>query len=143
LQRRNPKTALAISYAVKAFLLPLTVFYILSGILGCAQFGQRLETLQMLRRLSRNGEMKQQALNQETKNFLRIKNYIDTNKLKRGTSAKVIIKQCGEPVAILIEPEGERWAYKRRNVDWVSGEKIYLFFDIRNTLADWECVNCS
>jgi len=143
LQRRNPKSALAVIYAVKAFLLPLTIFYILSGILGCTQFGKRLETLQMFRSLSRNEEIKQQALNQETKNFLRIKNYIDTNKIKKGTSARVIIKQCGEPVTILAEPGGERWVYKRRDVAWVGGEKIYLFFDINDTLVNWECINCS
>ena len=96
----------------------------------------------MLIQLGRNDKLKQRALNQETKNFKRVKNYIDSNKIKMGISTKSAIKRFGEPVVVLSETEGERWAYKPSDADWIGGEKIYLIFDEESSLSDWECVDC-
>lgn len=134
---------MTIFFKVKAFLLPIIIFYVFSGILGCAPLSRKVETLQMLRRLGHNDKLKQQVLKQETIFFQRLKNYIDTNKIKKGISGKSAIKKFGEPVSVLAGLTGEKWAYKPQDADWINGEKIYLFFNTQSRLIDWECVNCS
>ncbi len=125
----------------KAFLLPIVISCILLGISGCAGLGSKINTLQMLHRLGRDDKLKQRALNRETANFQRLKNYIDSNRIKKGISVKSAIKKFGEPVLSFAEEEGERWVYKAADADWIDGEKIYLFFDKKGGLIGWECVN--
>jgi len=141
--KKNTYTALTGLYTVKAFLLLIFSLVIVLTNSGCAQVGRKVDTLQMLRRLGHNDKLKQQALNQETANFQRLKNYIQTNKIKPGISIRSALGKFGEPVSVLTEPEGQRWAYKSSDADWLGGEKIYLFFDLKNSLVDWECVNCT
>ena len=125
------------------FILLWTFLIVISmGISGCVGTGANVSGLKMLVQLGRDNKLKQRALKQETKNFQSVKKYIDDNKIKKGISAKYAIKKFGEPVLVLSDSEGEKWAYKRSDVDWVGGEKIYLFFDKEGKLLDWECVNC-
>jgi len=127
---------------LKSELFRLSLITILIFTYGCAGLSQKKDTLKMLIQLGRNDKLKQRALNQETKNFKRVKNYIDSNKIKMGISTKSAIKRFGEPVVVLSETEGERWAYKPSDADWIGGEKIYLIFDEESSLSDWECVDC-
>ena len=97
----------------------------------------------MLRSLGHNDKLKQQALRQETVIFQRLKNYIETNRIKKGASGKSVMRKFGEPVSVLTDIDGEKWAYKPRDADWIEGEKIYLFFNAKSYLIDWECANCT
>ena len=119
----------------KLRLLRIFLIIISIGISGCAGLGGKVNTLQMLRKLGQNDKLKQRVLKQETANFQRVKNYIDSNKIKRGISTKFAIKKFGEPVLVFSDPEGEKWIYKRSDVDWIGGEKIYLFFDKQGSLV--------
>lgn len=112
------------------------------SISGCVRLGSNISAIKNLIRLGRNDKLKQQALKQETANFERIKMHIENNKIKSGISAKSVINKFGEPVTVLSESKGEKWAYKHADADWIGGEKIYLFFDKEDSLVNWECVNC-
>ncbi|MGD9015720.1 MAG: hypothetical protein PVI33_06835 [Candidatus Omnitrophota bacterium] len=140
---RNTHTALTGFPAVRAFLLLIISLGIVFADSGCVQVSRKVDTLQMLRRLGHNDKLKQQALNQETANFRRLKSYIQENEIKSGISAGTALKKFGHPVSVLTDREGQSWAYKPSGVDWVGGEKIYLFFDQKGSLVDWECVNCT
>ncbi len=122
-------------------LLKIFLIIISMGISGCIGLGKKIETLQMLHELAQNDKLKQQALEQETANFQKVKDYIDSNKIKRGISVGSAIEEFGEPVLVFSESEGEKWIYKRSNVEWVGGEKIYLFFNKQGILTNWEYVN--
>ena len=109
---------------------------------GCVGLGSNISAIKNMIRLGRNDKLKQQALKQETANFETIKMHIENNKIKSGISAKSAINKFREPILILSETKGEKWAYKPADADWIGGEKIYLFFDQEDSLVDWECVNC-
>lgn len=127
---------------LKSGLLSIFLIIITIGITGCVGPGANTKALPMLIRLGRNDKSKEQAEKQETKNFRRLKNYIEKSKIKKGVSTKSAISKFGQPVALLSESKGERWAYKPSDANWFGGEKIYLFFDKNGNLVDWECVNC-
>ncbi|MFC1658867.1 hypothetical protein ACFL1D_05745 [Candidatus Omnitrophota bacterium] len=118
------------------------VSYFCLNALGCASVSQKAETLRMLRSLGANDKLKQQQLSQETKNFQKIKKYIEERRIKEGVSRNYAIRAFGEPVVILPLSQGEKWAYKPRGADWFAGEKAYLFFDANHRLVSWECADC-
>ena len=121
----------------------LLIIILLVGSLGCAARNANVPALKMLVRLSKDNKLKQKALEQETKNFRSLKNYINSNKIESGISTKYAVKHFGEPVLIFTESNNkERWAYKPHDANWIGGEKIYLYFDEKGSLLNWECVNC-
>ena len=123
-------------------ILRISLLIIPLALSGCAGLASKRDTIKMLIALGRNDKLKQQALNQETKNFKRLKNYINNDKIKKGISAKSATKKFGEPVVVLSETKGERWAYKPSDANWIGGEKIYLFFNEVGKLFEWDCVDC-
>ena len=105
--------------------------------LGCASVN--ISAIQMLIKLWQNDKLKQQALKEETENYNTLKQYITNNKIEQGLASNFIIDNFGEPVIILPYSEGEKWAYKPAEADWIKGEKIYLFFDKYGKLTNWGC----
>ena len=126
----------------KSLMLGTILITISIGIYGCVGSGANISGIRTLMKLGQNDKLKQRTLKLETRNFQRVKKYIVNNRIKTGISAKYAIKKFGEPVSVLSKPEGEKWAYKPSDADWIGGEKIYLFFDNEGSLLDWECVNC-
>ncbi|MBU0548896.1 MAG: hypothetical protein KKH80_00565 [Candidatus Omnitrophica bacterium] len=111
--------------------------------LGCISPNTNISGIRNLARLGGNDQLKEKALQEETANFLKVKDYIDNKKMEAGLNAKSCIRKFGKPVVITSYPEGEKWIYKQSSVDWIGGEKIYLFFDAQKYLTSWECINCS
>lgn len=122
------------------YLLPFLFIGIVS-ISGCANLRGNMNTIQTLIELGKSEKDKEKILKQETMNFEKVKKYINSNKIEKGISKDIAVKKFGEPVLIFSEPEAERWAYKAADASWLSGEKIYLFFDKDAKLVKWECVN--
>ena len=91
--------------------------------------------------LGKNDKLKQKALQQETQNFLKVKTYIDEEKMSGIASKEKALETFGEPVIVVGEDSREKWVYKRAEVSWFGGEKIYLFFDTQGNLTDWQYRN--
>jgi len=111
---------------------------ILIGILfflgGCVS----LSSLKTLIELGKSDKIKQKALEEETKSFLKLKEAIEEGLLKEGLSKKEVLKLYGEPVITLSRDEIEKWVYKKGQESWFGGEKIYLFFGKDSKLRGWE-----
>jgi hypothetical protein len=122
--------------AIGAFIIILSI-----SLSGCASSKVNISGVRLLAQLGKNDKAKQRAERQETLNFQRVKTCLDKNKMKKGISSRQAIKRFGEPVVVLAETKGEKWIYKSSGVDWLGGEKIYLFFDREGRLTGWEYIN--
>jgi len=91
--------------------------------------------------LGKSDKLKQQALEQETENFRKVKAEIEEGRIEENTSKASALKTFGEPVIVIHEADREKWVYKQAKSDWFGGEKIYLFFDKQGNLAGWEHLN--
>lgn len=109
---------------------------------GCVGLGGNVGALRLLVKLGQNDKLKQQTIKQETENFRKIKDYINSNKIEKGMSSELAVKKFGKPILVLSDSGAEKWSYKPSDADWIGGEKIYLFFNNEDKLFDWECVNC-
>ena len=110
---------------------------IFSHFCGCVPF----DRLQPLIELGKNEKLKQKAYAQETDSFERVKNYIQSEKIKEILSKDAALKTFGEPVVIFPGDTQEKWVYKAAESSWFGGEKIYLFFDKQGNLINRECFN--
>jgi hypothetical protein len=113
-----------------------TLILLLFTLAGCATLNDEgVRTLLDVR--SDEGE-KEKALVVEEKRFQVIKRAVDSEYFKRGQSAKEIRRRFGEPMIVIEENKGERWGYKSRKSNWLSGPRIYLVFDENARLAHCE-----
>lgn len=103
---------------------------------GCAS----LKKLQPLIDLGKNEKLKQEAYQEQSASFRRIKDYIDSDKIKEISSKEQALSTFGEPVITYFNGNQEKWVYKDSGSSWFEGGKIYLFFDNRGILSDWEAV---
>ncbi|HEC69842.1 MAG TPA: hypothetical protein ENI31_06135 [Candidatus Omnitrophica bacterium] len=101
---------------------------------GCVS----LSSLKPLIELGKSDKLKEKALKEETENFLRIKEAIEKEELKKGLSKEEFLKRYPAPVVIIPEDNQEKWVYKRGESSWFEGEKIYLFFDNQDKLVNYK-----
>lgn len=83
------------------------------------------------------GEIQKDSEN-ETDNFKKIKEEIGKGLLSIGQSKSSILSKYGKPVVIIEgSPEKrERWVYKSADSSFFKGDKVYLFFDENDALAE-------
>ena len=91
-----------------------------------------------LKELGKEMEVQQRIASLQKENFLKLREDINLNKLKRGLLDKEIIKLYGEPVLVFKEKEKIKWLYKP--CIQICKEKIYLYFDKQNHLCGWEYI---
>ncbi|MFH1578155.1 MAG: hypothetical protein ABIC18_03685 [Candidatus Omnitrophota bacterium] len=125
-------------------MIRLTIFLIAASmlILGCINPNSNTRSLILLSQLAKDAKCKQMILKQETESFQKAKTYLTENKIRKGFSVESAVKEFGNPVLIVQGEKEIRWVYKPSDVNWIGGEKIYLFFDQANSLIDWKCINC-
>ena len=124
---------------IRAFIFYVALISYTICLAGCAVKIENIAGFKNLVQLSLNNKTKEKSLKIETANFKRLKKYIDSDKLKKGVSAKYTRKKFGEPLLITTD---SKWVYKPANASWIEGEKIYLMFDENGLLTNWECDNC-
>ncbi len=83
------------------------------------------------------------ALKEETDSYNRVKEAIDSGKLKEGETAENIRKKFGEPVIdVFDEKRGSvKWLYMPATSTHFEGEKLYLFIGEDSLLVGWQLVN--
>ena len=101
---------------------------------GCVN----LSSFKALIELGKSDKLKEKVLKEETENFLRIKEAIEREELKKGLPKEEFLKRYPPPVVVIPEGNLERWVYKRGESSWFEGEKIYLFFDNQDKLVNYK-----
>ncbi len=104
---------------------------------GCAGFTEKISGLKTLSALGQSEKIKQQALNQETKNFRKIEKAVAGGVLQEGQFSHEVRMRYGDPVVVVPEGRMEKWVYKPGYEDWMGGERIELYFDENAKLAQW------
>jgi len=86
----------------------------------------------------RDSETRKNAvMAQETRNFERAKRILlETKKNGEVLTRDSCRRLFGEPSSEL--SGGKSWGYKPETSDWFKGEKIFLYFDDKGSLARWE-----
>ncbi|MBL7072595.1 MAG: hypothetical protein ISS33_02295 [Candidatus Omnitrophica bacterium] len=85
---------------------------------------------------SRKGMIKE--LNQETKNYQKIKKAVKKGQLEKGMNASLVKKRYGKGVITLsCDKNAEEWVYKNADETYFNAEKIYLKFSADGKLTDW------
>ncbi|MBU2102145.1 MAG: hypothetical protein ABH865_00780 [Candidatus Omnitrophota bacterium] len=94
--------------------------------------------------LGANEKLKRKTVREETESYEAIKKALLQGSLKKDMTHAEVLRRYGRPVLTYPERDGStRLVYKATASDWIKGEKIYLFFEPRNTFVRAECVNCS
>jgi len=112
-----------------------------AGIYGCAELRWKMDAARTLMDLNNNEKSKDEIFRRETRNFERVREYITGGSGERDISKERAIKSFGAPVLTFSQGEWEKWAYKPSTSSWFKGEKIYLYFDSKDRLVSWECVD--
>jgi len=98
--------------------------------------------LKKLIELGRNQAEIAKALNEETKNFNRVKEAIEDEELEEGMEGARIKKRYGEPIIDIFDKKRNvyKWLYMPKTSTHFEGEKIYLYVDKDGLLAGWQLV---
>ena len=120
-----------------AFILAAFFF---AAVSGCSVVAHR-EEIGTLRALGKDQDEQKEVLDQDTKNFERLKKALLASKLHAGMSAAEVRKVAGEPI---VRHGGSaespaQWSYKRGDGDWFKDEVIHLYFDPEGRLLRWNC----
>lgn len=106
---------------------------------GCAKL-QHLDQLLTLQDMSKEGDRMDAHAREQDAKFDRLVKAVKDGSLDQGTSKKRAVKLFGDPVLIeAVERNGnneEQWLYRRAK-EFFGGEKVYLYFDAGDRLADW------
>jgi len=83
------------------------------------------------------------ALKKETKTYNKVKEAINSGKLKEGEPAENILKKFGEPVIDIYDKKRDavKWLYMPAASTHFEGEKLYLFMDKDDKLVGWQLVD--
>lgn len=78
------------------------------------------------------------ALDQETKNFEKVRSDVVNGSLNKGIFRDDVKRKYGEPVIKFDKDRDnpETWIYKPANVSFFDGVKIYLKFDDKGILSE-------
>ena len=117
------------------WLFLLSIWLILAG---CVSPNFNFSGLKNIANLGVNDKLKQQAVDQETKNFNKLRKLIKSSNSEKVILKKLAAKQFGKPIISFPYQEGEAWVYKAGYTQWIGSEKIYLFFDKNESLIDWK-----
>ena len=98
------------------------IILLLLIILICASSVDAAGNLRKLKGLSDDMALKDKALDQETDNYNRAKDFISSDEVSVGISKEKIIELCGDPVARV--DNDTRWVYKPSTATFFKGEKI-------------------
>ncbi len=114
--------------------------FVLCLLMGCAKI-QHLEQLLTLKDYSENGAEKDKFVEEHYANFEHLLKVIADGTLEEHRDKNKILEVFGEPgfkKAIVREGENlDRWVY-RYEVKAFDSEKVYLYFDKKDVLVDWE-----
>ena len=119
--------------------------FLLLNLAGCAAKELlKSEEVQTMREYAEDEKLKKQFLNEQNENFKKLKKAIGEERLKKGLLSREVSVQFGNPVVINSEDKQERWVYKGRG-DWFKAPKVYLFFNEKSQLENWQCLrtNCA
>ncbi|OGW78233.1 MAG: hypothetical protein A2Z83_00725 [Omnitrophica bacterium GWA2_52_8] len=99
----------------------------------------------MLASVSSDAEDQDKILNQETRQFEKLRESIVDGKIVSGQTMQKVLDIAGEPVLVMNDGDELKWVYKPGNTGWFSTSKIYFWFDPEQGLVRWEClkVDCA
>lgn len=84
---------------------------------------------------------KEKAAAEQDRVFQVVTKAIISGQIKKGIQAADIRKNYGGPEAVVQEPGENKWLYMARpRKKWLEVPRIWLYFDQKGVLTDWECV---
>ena len=125
---------------LKKFFLPVCLILLSFVFSGCAKITHMQELLR-IKAYSDNKDQQEEYVQQQNKNFEKLLEVVKAEGLDQYATQKKISKAFGAPVfkrdVTLNEKESEMWLY-RYSTKYFGSEKVYLYFDERGKLEDWE-----
>ncbi|MBP7216856.1 MAG: hypothetical protein KBA46_06195 [Candidatus Omnitrophica bacterium] len=124
---------------------PLKVFGIMCGIVlagGCALV-QHYDEIMVLKHYGDNQREIEMLLTQQTNQFYKLREAIQGNALRKGTSKAQILAAYGEPIVCRKSKEGQEpgeVCLYRHPTEYFSSDKIFLAFDEQARLRSWELI---
>ena len=123
----------------------MKIFFVCLGLMvfmGCAKL-EHLDQLLTLKDLSDEGDRLDKYVQAQDSKFELLVGAVKKNTLKRNSHKNKILKIFGDPVYTEeISKDGQKvqqWLYRYAK-NFFDGEKVYLYFDARENLIDYEYI---
>ena len=117
----------------------ILVYCFLIFISGCAILEHK-DQLLTLKSLGDDQDRQKKFIERQEKNFKLLLSDIEKGALKKGTTRRQILSRFGEPISIKEIGDDpmflEQFTY-RHPEQFFGSEKVYLFFDKNQALAEW------
>ena len=87
------------------------------------------------------GQMEKDS-KKENANYEKASKAVNANELKKGMTTEEVIREIGDPVIKVPSPSSGKmkWVYKKGNASYFEGQKVYLFFNDKDILENWEFI---
>ncbi len=117
-------------------------FFVIIFLSGCAKLAHMQELL-TLKAMSDDGERQKRYVKAQDDKFAALLEKVKSQQIKTYPDQRSILKAFGDPIMTkAVEKDGqvlEQWLY-RYSVKFFDSEKVYLFFDNKGQLIQWEYV---